>query len=49
MLSGKWQGVSIVETRWAEKATGNVGDSAAKCKERTAFVSDGLQTVQGIQ
>jgi len=42
--------MSIVETRWAGKATGNVGHSVAKCLERTAAVCDGgLQTVQEVQ
>jgi hypothetical protein len=45
-----WQGMSIVETRRADKATRNAGDSVAKCQERTAAVCDfGLQTVQDIQ
>jgi hypothetical protein len=29
----QWQGMSIVETVWADKATRNAGDSVAKCQE----------------
>jgi len=47
---GQWQGTSIVETRRADKATRNVGDSVAKYQGRTAAVCDaGLQTVQEMK
>jgi hypothetical protein len=45
-----WQEMSIVQTRQAEKANRNVGDSVAKCQKRTATDCDvGLQTVQEMQ
>jgi len=46
----QWQGMSIVETLRADRATRNAGDSVAKCQERTATVCDvGHQTVQEMQ
>jgi hypothetical protein len=41
----QWQGLSIIETRRANKQTGNGGDSVAECEERTATVCE-LQDMQ---
>jgi len=41
--------MSIVETRRADKATLNDGDSVVKCQERTYTVRDvGFQTKQDL-